>query len=119
MTNKSADKEFVAYVVDLMQTMGPVHAKGMFGGHGIFLEGLMFALVADSILYLKTDKDTENEFKEKGLEAFTYIKKDKEYKMSYYQAPEEALEDSEEMNIWANKAFSSALRAASRKNSHE
>ena len=98
-----------------MQSIGPVHAKSMFGAHGIYLESLMFALVADGVLYLKSDKETEKEFKARGLEAFTYNKKGKEYKMSYYQAPEEALEDSEEMNAWANKAYGVALRAASKK----
>ena len=109
------EKEFVTYVVDLMQSIGPVRAKGMFGGHGIFLEGLMFGLIADSVLYLKVDKETEMDFKTRELEAFTYNKKGKEFKMSYYQAPEEALEDHEEMNSWANKAYGAALKAASKK----
>ena len=99
----------------LMQSIGSVKAKRMFGGHGIFLDRLMFGLIADSVLYLKADEETENEFKNKGLEAFTYTKKDKEFKMSYYQAPEEALENAEEMNSWANKAYGAALRAATKK----
>ena len=115
MPVSNEEKEFVTYVVDLMQSIGPVRAKGMFGGHGIFLEGLMFGLIADSVLYLKVDKQTENEFKDRGLEAFTYNKKGKEFKMSYYQAPEEALEDAEEMNFWANKAYGTALKVASKK----
>ncbi len=115
MPTSSEKKEFVTYVVELMQSIGPVRARGMFGGHGIFCEGLMFGLVADSVLYLKVDKETESEFKAKGLEAFTYNKKGKEFKMSYYQAPEEVLEDSEEMNNWAKKAYGVALKAASNK----
>jgi DNA transformation protein len=115
MTISKDEKEFVTYVVDLMQSIGPISAKSMFGGHGIFLDGLMFGLVADSILYLKVDKETENEFKAKGLEAFTYNKKGKEFHMSYYQVPEEALEDADEMKSWANKAYGAALRAASKK----
>ena len=115
MPASNVEKEFVSYVVDLMQSIGSVRAKGMFGGHGIFLEELMFGLIADSTLYLKADKETEPEFKAIGLEAFTYNKKGKEYKMSYYQAPEETLEDGEEMRSWANKAYSAALRAASKK----
>ena len=87
----------------------------MFGGHGIFLEGLMFALIADRTLYLKADKQSENEFRSRELEAFTYNKKGKKYSMSYYQAPEETMEDAEEMNVWANKAYAAALRAAARK----
>ncbi len=98
-----------------MQSIGPVRTKGMFGGYGIFLERLMFGLVADSVLYLKVDKETENEFKARGLEEFTYNKKEKEFKMSYYQAPEEALEDGGELSSWANKAYCVALRAASNK----
>jgi len=72
------EKEFTSYVVDLMQTIGPVSAKYMFGGYGLFLEGLMFGLIADSVLYLKADKETENEFKAKRLEKFTYNNKGKE-----------------------------------------
>ena len=98
-----------------MQTVGPVSAKAMFGGFGIFLDGLMFALIADSVLYLKIDKETENDFTARGLEPFTYSKKGKEFKMSYYQAPDEVLEDHDEMNLWASKAYSAALRAASKK----
>jgi len=115
MSASKENKEFVSYLVDLMQSVGPVHAKSMFGGYGIYLEGLMLGLVADGVLYLKTDEETENEFKDKGLEAFTYNKKGKEYKMSYYQAPEEALEDGDEMKSWANGAYGAALRAASKK----
>ena len=115
MPSSPEEKEFTSYVVDLMQSIGPVNAKAMFGGYGIFHEGLMFGLVADSVLYLKVDKETENEFKAKGLEQFTYNKKGKEFRMSYYQAPEEALESGKEMGSWAAKAYSTALRAASKK----
>ena len=115
MPLSSEKKEFASHVVNLMQSIGPVNAKFMFGGYGIFLEGLMFGLIADSVLYLKADKETENEFKAKGLEKFTYNKKGKEFKMSYYQAPDEVIEDGEEMRSWAAKAYSAALRAASKK----
>lgn len=114
MPASKEEKEFVAYVVDLMQCVGPVYARSMFGGHGIYLQGVMFGLVADSVLYLKTDKETENEFRDKGLDVFTYNKKGKVYRMSYHQAPEEALEDSEEMRFWSNRAYGVALKAASK-----
>jgi len=109
------DSEFADYVVEITQSIGPVYAKRMFGGHGIFLEGLMFGLIADKTLYLKADEKSESEFTNLGLEAFSYNKNDKEMKLSYFQAPEEALEDLDEMNIWANKAYSAALRAALKK----
>ena len=109
------EKEFVNYIVELAQTIGPVYARAMFGGHGLFLEGLMFGLIADNELFLKADDSTIKAFTDKGLEAFTYGKKGKEFKMSYYQCPEEALESAEEMNIWANMAYTTALNAAAKK----
>ena len=115
MQTSETEKEFALYVVELMQSIGPVRYKKMFGGYGIFLEDLMFGLVANNILYLKVDKETENAFKEKGLEAFTYDKKGKKINLSYFQAPEETLEDSNEMNVWANEAYLTALRVAENK----
>ncbi len=115
MPISEADKEFADYVVDMMQSIGPVTVKGMFGGYGVFLESLMFGLIADRVLYLKVDKESENDFIAKDLEAFTYSKQGKPFKMSYYKAPEQALEESESMSIWANKAYGAALRVAANK----
>lgn len=115
MSPSKTEKEYAIYIVDLMQSIGPVSAKAMFGGFGVFLNGLMFGLIADNVLYLKIDQETENDFKAKGLEPFTYNKKGKEFKMSYYQAPEEIFDDSDKMNVWAVKAYNTALRAASKK----
>ncbi len=109
------DREFARHVVELMQSIGPVSARRMFGGHGFFLEGLMFALMADGTLYLKADMQTAGDFERLGLAMFTYEKKGREYSLSYYQAPEEILESPDEMNVWANKAYGAALRAPARK----
>ena len=108
-------KEFAAYVVDLMQPVGPVYSKRMFGGFGVFLEGLMFGLISDNVLYLKADAENRNEFEEQDLAPLTYNKQGKDMKLSYYQAPEEALEDGEVMTDWAGRAYAAALRAAAGK----
>jgi TfoX/Sxy family transcriptional regulator of competence genes len=52
---------------------------------------------------------TSNE--EKDLQAFTYVKNNKTYAMSYYQVPEETLENSEDMALWANQTYAVALNA--------
>ncbi len=115
MAKADAEREFVDYLVDLMQTVGPVTARRMFGGHGIFLDGLMFALVADSTLYLKADAQSADAYVALGLEAFTYSRQGKPFRMSYFQAPESCLEDADEMNLWANRAYEAAMRAAAGK----
>jgi DNA transformation protein and related proteins len=115
MAISSEEKEFAAYVVDLMQSIGPVESKRMFGGFGVFLDGLMFGLITGNVLYIKADEDSKKDFLQLGLLPFSYSKKDKTMSLSYYQAPEEAMENVEIMSGWANKGFAAALRAAAKK----
>jgi DNA transformation protein len=107
--------EFAEYLLELLKPFGEVKVKAMFGGFGIYRRDLMFALVADDTLYLKVDEKSRTEFESRGLSPFVYKMKGKEFSMSYYQAPAEALEDPEEMAQWAKKAYDAAKRAAQRK----
>ena len=115
MTDKLAQQQFCDHVVELLQGLGPVSARRMFGGHGLFLDGLMFGLIADSELYLKVDRESRDQFVDQGLQAFTYHKNGKPMEMSYFQAPETCLDSLEEMTHWGNVAFAAALRVAGNK----
>lgn len=111
--------EFAVFINDQLQVLGPVDCKRMFGGYGYFLGGLMFALIADNLLYLKVDDENRKAFEEMGLEPFTYQKKDKTFSMSYYQAPDVVYEDIEAMHTWGNSAYSAALRQSLKKSSRK
>lgn len=104
--------EFVNHVLELCVPLGAVGARRMFGGHGLFLDGLMFAIVVDDALYLKADDFSIHEFRSHGLEPFTYVRAGKTARLHYYQAPEEALETPDQMQPWARRAFAAALRKA-------
>jgi len=108
-------REYVAHIVDLLQFVGPVESKSMFGGFGMFLEGLMFGLVAGNELYLKVDTQNLQDYEDLGLQAFSFEKNGRQFKMSYYQAPEEAMEDAELLSDWASNAYGAAMRAAAKK----
>ena len=60
-------REYVAHIVDLLQFIGLVESKSMFGGFGMFLEGLMFGLVAGNELYLKVDTQNLQDYEESWL----------------------------------------------------
>lgn len=107
--------EFVEYLHEVFVEFGPIRSRKMFGGHGIYHHDLMFGLVADDELFLKTDKDNVAMFEELNLEPFEFETKDKVIKMSYYRAPEEIYDDPEVARDWANSAFDAALRANSKK----
>lgn len=104
---------YVNYLLDGLRPMGPVQARRMFGGHGLFMHGLMFAIIVDDQLYLKVDDQTRPEFDELGLERFSYMKKDKLCHMNYYQAPESCLDDPDELIQWSAAAYHVAQRASS------
>ena len=103
--------EFTDYLQELLKHFGPIQVKRMFGGEGIYHEGLMFALIADDTLYLKADEHNRAEFEQLGLPAFRYNKQGKEVTMSYYQAPADMLEEPEQAVYWARLAYAAALRA--------
>ncbi len=112
---KNHESPFVAHVLELLKGLGAVRARKMFGGYGLFFQDLMFALMADEVLYFKVDTQTEKSFQDLDLQPFIYDKKGKIFSMSYYQVPETCLEDQHKMHAWAEQAFDVALRAAVKK----
>jgi DNA transformation protein len=115
----AVESDFVEYLVESLMPLGPVRAKKMFGGFGIFLDELMFGLVSKNRFYLKADDKNRPDFDAKGLGPFTYKRQDKECSMSYYEVHYEALDDAEELCKWAEKAHDAALRAAASKLAEE
>ncbi|GAA0584879.1 TfoX/Sxy family protein [Halomonas salifodinae] len=103
--------DYTDYLGDVFSAFGPITARRMFGGYGIYHDGLMFALVADEILYLKADTHSVGAFEAEGLEPFVYVKGGRPVQMSYYQAPEAIFEDEALAADWARRAFDAALRA--------
>ena len=103
--------EFTDYLQEVFASFGPIRARKMFGGYGIYHDGVMFALVADDTLYLKADADTRDRFLTRGLDVFKYNKNGKTVSMSYYLAPEVIMEDPEMARDWARQAYAVALRA--------
>lgn len=111
MSKSPEQLAYVQYITDMMQCIGPVCYKRMFGGFGLFLDDLMFAIVTDDILYFKVDSQSIKEYEKLDLAPFTYLKNGKPCKLNYYQAPEETLDDIEQMRYWANMAFNTAVSA--------
>ncbi len=110
--------EFVEYLLELLAPLGGISARAMFGGYGIYQEGLMFGLVANDVLYLKTDDGNRAAFAARGLPPFTFERTGKPaIVMSYHRAPEDALEESEALCRWAREACAAARRNARRKSS--
>jgi DNA transformation protein len=103
--------EFVEYLQEVFERFGPIRARRMFGGYGIYHNDFMFALVEKDILYLKADDQSVQFFKDRGLGQFQYVNKGKTIGMSYYLAPEEIFDDPDEARVWALRAYEAAVRS--------
>jgi DNA transformation protein len=124
----AVDPGFLEFVQDLLSGIGPIRAKRMFGGVGLYAQDLFFAIGDEDALYLKVDDVTEPEFAAAGSHPFrvewtppkpTALKAASEaeagYTMRYWRLPDSALDDPEEAVRWANLALDAARRAATRK----
>ena len=64
--------EFIEFLNETFEAFGLIDARRMFGGYGIYHDGIMFGLVENNTLYLKADETTQKHFKSKGLAQFQY-----------------------------------------------
>lgn len=107
-----------AALAQLAQVL-PVQAKAMFGGIGLYADGLFFALMDKERLYLKVDDGNRPDFEARGLGPFHPYAERGGPPMQYYPVPEEVLDDPGELRVWAEAALDAARRAATRKRRKE
>jgi DNA transformation protein len=105
---------------ELFSAFGNVTVRRLFGGAGIFLDGTMFALVHDGIIYLKVDPQSADAFNRQNLAAFGYTTRDgKRELMSYRRMPDRLYDDPEELVDWARAALAAAQRKGRAKRPRE
>jgi DNA transformation protein len=96
---------------ELLAPLGPVRTRAMFGGHGVYVDDEFIAVVIDDVLYLKVDDETRARFEDAGSRPFTYDAGERgEVAMSYWSAPDDALDDPAAMLPWARLALAAARR---------
>lgn len=114
----ATSKEFIDFLHEVFEQFGPIQAKRMFGGHGLYHDGLMFGLVVDNQLYLKVDEDNRSFFTDLQLGPFIFEMKGKPVHLSYHQAPESLLDERDVAALWARRSWEAALRGQAAKAQH-
>lgn len=111
------EPEFLEHVRDVLTAFGHITFRAMFGGYGVYKNGIIFAIIADEMLYLKTHKTNQKDFENIGSEAFTYDKGDgKKATMSYWLVTDDLMEDREELAKFARKSYEiAAAKSKSKK----
>lgn len=111
-----ASPDLVAHCIELLAPLGSVRTRRMFGGHGFYVDDLFLALIAGERFYLKADAATRPLFEAAGCAPFVYdAAGGQQVSVSYFSAPDDAMESPVLMEPWARHALSAALRARAAK----
>jgi DNA transformation protein len=104
-------RRFATRVLMRLQEVAPVTSRAMFGGHGFYLDGAMFALGAYGTLYFKVDDHNRADYLTAGCGPFVYHGRGVPIEMSYYELPGEVWDDLEALDAWLHAAHAAAVRA--------
>ena len=109
----AVSESYREFVLEQLGRVTPVIGKSMFGGAGIYAQGLFFALIAEDRLYFKVNDTTRPDFEQLGMEPFRPFGEDSA--MGYYEVPADVVEDSVQLAAWMNKAIDVAANSKRRK----
>lgn len=101
------------FVLEQLGRVMPVIGKSMFGGVGLYADGMFFALIAEDRLYFKVDDTTRSGFERLGMEPFRPFGEDSA--MGYYEVPVDVVEDPVQLAPWMRQAINVAADAKRRK----
>lgn len=102
---------------ELFEPLGPVRIRKMFGGARVYAHDVMFALLADEVVYLKADDALRAELEAEGSDPFVWTRPSdgKQMEMGYVSLPTDAAEEPEAASAWGRKALDVALKAQAAK----
>lgn len=105
-------RERAEEIADQLDSLAPIVVTRFFSGAGLTRHGIQFAFVIRGTLYFRTDADGRPAFEAMGAGPFTYGSSKGERSLpSYYEAPVDVLDDPEELNRWAARAWQAAVAA--------
>jgi DNA transformation protein len=110
-----APSALLEHLLDQLAPIGQPQGRAMFGGHGLYLDGLFIGIIADETLYLKADELSQPAFQAAGMAPFTYSSRGRQVALSFWEAPADVIEDPQELWRWASEAVRAAGRARAEK----
>lgn len=107
-----SDKSFHDFVIgEVLNNIPGISSRAMFGGWGIYKDGIFFALIAENQLYFKVDGTNKKDYEELGSGQFSYQSKHGPMEMSYWLLPEEIMSNSERLMQWVEKSVQVGLKS--------
>lgn len=100
---------FSDYVLELLDGFSRVQAKRMFGGAGLFRDGVMFGVLLNDVVYFRVDDALKADLAAQGSEPWIYTRAGESREMGYWRMPETAADDRDEAVAIAKRAHAAAV----------
>jgi DNA transformation protein len=105
-----------AFALELLEGLGPISNRPMFGCGALYSDGLLFGLIDDGVFYLRADDEIVQQFRAGGARQFTYPGKDGEVmSLGYWTVPDAVADDPEAVVELARLSIEAARRKAAKK----
>jgi DNA transformation protein len=103
-------EDYKSYIEERFSAFGEVEFKKMFGGYGIFREGIMFAMISPGDIFrMRADDNNVGDYQKEGMQQFPSHGGKKG--MPYWDVPAYVIENQNDLKLWAEKSYKAALRA--------
>jgi DNA transformation protein and related proteins len=112
----AVDDGLMDWLSECMAPVGNMTMRKMMGGGTFYLDGTIFAIIANDALWFKSDAEGDAEWDAAGCARFTYdFGNGMSGSMNYRRAPDEVYDDPDELRRWAAIGLSAGQRAAAKK----
>jgi DNA transformation protein len=111
----AVQSRFLDYVLEQLAGLSALRSNRMFGGIGLYSEGLFFGLIDDDTVFFKTGDLNIAAYQARNMPRFMPFPDRPQAVLGYHQVPADVIEDSEMLVDWARQSVAVARSAQARK----
>ena len=105
----SVTPDYLRYIIDQLTSLDRVTSRRMFGGVGLYCDGLFFGIISADTVYFKVDDSNRAIYEARGMDKFRPFRDKPQLSMNYYEVPADVIEDPEELAAWARRSLAVAI----------
>jgi DNA transformation protein len=101
--------QYLQWVIEQLAGAERVTSRRMFGGIGLYLDEVFFAIIRADTVYFKVDAANRSDYETRGMARFRPYRDKPHLSINYYEVPADVLEDAEECVRWALRAVAASV----------
>ncbi len=107
---KMDEPDFRQSLLDRLSDLGAITCRPMFGGQGVYRGETIFGILFRGRVYFKVDEHSKGDYRARGMGPFR--PNERQTLRSYYEVPQEVLDDPEALLSWAREAIRAGQASA-------